>query len=72
MKWIKTDIPRARFDQDLLYTFGAFLTVCQIKRHNAEERIKAMLGGQPSPPRPSEKTDEPATRSTLSSSLPMT
>ncbi|GAH32260.1 unnamed protein product, partial [marine sediment metagenome] len=23
MKWIKTDIPRTMFDQDLLYSFGA-------------------------------------------------
>jgi restriction system protein len=44
-KWLKTDIPRSRFDQDLLYTFGAFMTVCQIQRHNAEERIKAIVNG---------------------------
>src|SRR5271157_3486338 len=61
VKWIKTDIPRARFDQDLLYTFGAFMTVCQIKRHNAEERIKAMLGGQPAPLPSSGEPDEAAT-----------
>ena len=45
-KWLKTDIPRSRFDQDLLYTFGAFMTVCQVRRHNAEERIKAVVSGQ--------------------------
>jgi len=45
VKWIKTDIPRANFDQDLLYSFGAFMTVCQIKRNNAEERIQAVLKG---------------------------
>ena len=32
-------IPRSRFDQDLLFSFGAAMTVCQIKRNNAEERI---------------------------------
>jgi len=48
-KWIKTDIPRSKFDQDLLYSLGAFLTVCQIKRNNAEERIKAILAGQKPP-----------------------
>lgn len=47
--WIKTDIPRSKFDRDLLYSLGAFLTVCQIKRNNAEERIKAILAGQPMP-----------------------
>lgn len=40
--WFATDIPRSKFDQDLLYSFGAFMTVCQIKRNNAEERIKSM------------------------------
>jgi len=49
--WIKTDIPRSKFDQDLLYSLGAFMTVCQIKRNNAEERIKAILAGQ-APPKP--------------------
>ncbi len=52
VEWLRTDIPRARFDQDLLYTFGAFLTVCQISRHNAEARIRAMLTGQPVPTSP--------------------
>jgi restriction system protein len=42
VEWFAQDIPRDRFDQDILYSFGAFLTVCQIKRNNAEERIKEM------------------------------
>lgn len=46
VKWIKTDIPRSEFDQDLLYSFGAFMTVCQIRRNNAEERILAILEGK--------------------------
>ncbi len=46
VEWIKTDLPRTSFDQDLLYSFGAFMTVCQVKRNNAEERIKAMLAGK--------------------------
>jgi restriction system protein len=41
--WQKMDIPRAAFGQDLLYSLGAAMTVCQISRHNAEERIKAIL-----------------------------
>jgi restriction system protein len=44
--WIRTDIPRTAFDQDLLYSFGAFMTVCQVKRNNAEGRIHAMLSGK--------------------------
>ena len=60
-KWIKTDIPRSRFDQDLLYTFGAFMTVCQLQRHQAEERIGAIIGGQAPPSRSTEESDEAAT-----------
>jgi len=46
VKWIRVDIPRTDFDQDLLYSLGAAMTVCQIKRNNAEARIKAMLEGK--------------------------
>ncbi len=57
VKWLKTDIPRSAFDQDLLYSFGAFMTVCQVSRNNAETRIKAVLEGKKPPasiPDPSE------------------
>jgi restriction system protein len=46
VKWLKTDFPRAAFDQDLLYSFGAFMTVCQVSRHNAEARIRKLLEGK--------------------------
>jgi restriction system protein len=42
-----TDLPRTSFDQDLLYTFGAFMTFCRAERNNAEARVKAVLAGQP-------------------------
>lgn len=42
VKWIKKDIPRTNFDQDILYSLGAFLTVCGITRNDAEKRIRAM------------------------------
>ncbi len=42
VKWFATDIPRSNFDQDILYSFGAFMTVCQITRNDAEKRLKAM------------------------------
>lgn len=45
VNWIKTDIPRTAFEQDLLYSLGAFMTVCQIKRNDAENRIKKILAG---------------------------
>ncbi|HEU5048410.1 MAG TPA: restriction endonuclease [Rickettsiales bacterium] len=44
VKWLNKGIPRNKFDQDLLYSFGAFLTFCEIKRNNAESRVKAILG----------------------------
>jgi len=46
VKWIKTDIPRTDFEQDLLYSFGAYMTVCQISRNNAETRVRAILAGK--------------------------
>lgn len=42
VEWFAQDIPRDRFSQDILYSLGAFLTVCRIQRNNAEERIKEM------------------------------
>lgn len=42
VKWFAPDIPRTNFDQDLLYSFGAFMTFCQIKRNDAENRLKEM------------------------------
>lgn len=42
VKWIETDIPRTNFEQDLLYSLGAFSTICQIKRNDAEARVRAM------------------------------
>ncbi|SMC27957.1 restriction system protein [Desulfacinum hydrothermale DSM 13146] len=49
VEWLKEDIPRNVFGQDLLYSFGAFMTVCQIKRNNAEERVREILAGKPDP-----------------------
>lgn len=44
VEWIQTDLPRTMFEKDLLYSFGAFMTVCQIQRNNAEERVRQILG----------------------------
>ena len=38
--WYAVDIPRSAFDQDILYSFGAFMTICRIKQ---EDRIKAQI-----------------------------
>lgn len=42
IRWLNTSVPRSAFDQDLLYSMGAFLTVCEIKRNDAEKRVRAM------------------------------
>lgn len=42
VKWIGEAIPRTQFGQDLLHSFGAFMTICRIQRNNAEARINAM------------------------------
>jgi len=44
--WLRDDIPRSAFDQDLLYSFGAYLTVGRVRREKAEERIRAVLEGK--------------------------
>ena len=49
VEWVRENIPREAFGKDLLYSFGAFMTVCQIKRNNAEERIRAVLAGKQDP-----------------------
>jgi restriction system protein len=49
VNWIKKDLARSTFKQDLLYSFGAFLTVCRIARNNAEARVAAVLDGKPDP-----------------------
>lgn len=44
VNWIGEAIPRSNFSQDILYTLGAFLTICRVQRNNAEARITAMRG----------------------------
>ena len=41
--WIRTDVPRSDFGQDLLYSLGSLLTICRIQRNEADRRIAAML-----------------------------
>ncbi len=40
------EFPRTSFDTDLLYSLGAFMTVCRIQRNQAEIRVRAMLAGK--------------------------
>lgn len=43
VQWLKIDLPRDTFKQDLLYSFGAFMTVCEISRNDALKRVQAVL-----------------------------
>lgn len=46
VKWLR-ELPRSAFDKDILYSLGAFMTVCRIQRNNAEERVRALLAEKP-------------------------
>jgi restriction system protein len=61
VRWLK-EIPRSQLDQDLLHSFGAIMTVCQIRRNNAEERIRRLIKNWPitePPPPPTSDTPPP-------------
>ena len=47
--WIGDPIPRSRFDQDILDSFGSALTVFRVQRNNAEQRVKAIIDGKRQP-----------------------
>jgi len=47
--WIRPAVPRSVFKQDLLYSLGAFMTVCRITRNNAEVRLAEIINGNPDP-----------------------
>jgi restriction system protein len=49
VKWERPDVPRTAFEQDMLHSFGAFMTVCNISRNDAERRVAAVLAGQDDP-----------------------
>ena len=48
VEWIR-EAPRSEFAQDLLYSFGAFMTVCRVFRNDAEERVKAVTASKRDP-----------------------
>lgn len=49
VKWIRPDVPRSVFKQDLLASFGAAMTVCNITRHDAARRVATVLAGGSDP-----------------------
>lgn len=52
VNWLK-EIARDHIDQDLLFSFGAFMTVCRIQRNDAEKRIQDLVSCEGKPPIPS-------------------
>ncbi|MEM3647635.1 MAG: restriction endonuclease, partial [Thermoproteota archaeon] len=57
VKWLRT-IPRSEFPQDILYSLGAWMTVCRVERNNAEARVKKLLEGEKTAIQPVETTDQ--------------
>jgi restriction system protein len=55
VKWVGKDVPRSTFSQDLLYSLGAIMTICQIERNDAEKRVRAMAAAGWKPEVPSGK-----------------
>lgn len=64
VEWLLKDLPRDVFKQDLLYSFGAFMTVCEIARNNALSRVEEVIrtgrdpgdGAAPTMPRNGKQT----------------
>ena len=43
VKWLRQDMPGEAFRQDLLFSFGAFMTVCEVRRNDALRRLEATV-----------------------------
>lgn len=48
VEWVR-EVPRSAFAQDLQHSFGAFLTVFQVYRNEAEQRVRAVISGKSDP-----------------------
>jgi restriction system protein len=49
VEWVRPEASRTVFEQDLLYSFGAFMTVCRITRNDAPRRVLAVMSGRTDP-----------------------
>lgn len=43
VSWESTDVARSRISQDLLYSLGAFSTICRVQRNDAEFRLRTAM-----------------------------
>jgi len=48
VEWVR-EVPRSAFAQDIQSSFGAFLTVFQVFRNQAEQRVVAVMAGKVDP-----------------------
>ena len=46
VRWLDQDFPRHKLDEDIRFSLGSVLTVFQVRRNNAEERMRAVLDGR--------------------------
>ena len=43
VSWSEESVPRDTFKQDLRYSLGAFMTICEVRRNSALDRVRAVL-----------------------------
>ena len=43
VKWSEESVPRDTFKQDLRHSLGAFMTICEVQRNSALDRVRAVL-----------------------------
>jgi restriction system protein len=72
VEWIRPNLPRSEFKEDLLYSLGAIMAVCQIRRNNAVERVEAILNGKPDPGYEAESPDDVETHVDLRGEIDVT
>ena len=66
INWFSGLIPRSVFPQDLLYSFGAFMTICRVQRNDAEARVRAIAASNWQPESSAASTpNKPAATSDL-------
>jgi len=46
VRWINPDFPRLKLDEDIRFSLGSTLTVFQVRRNAAEERMRSALEGK--------------------------
>lgn len=47
--WVAPEIPRTLVKQDLLYSLGAFSTICEVSRNDAAWRLAELMNDKPDP-----------------------